>query len=393
MNGLNILHLYSDENWTGPAESVLNLLKELSKRGHKAFFAGVTKRRGKFLPKIREAGIPVIENLNLDKKSHPLDYFKNLINLSRILKKERIDIIHTHFRYDHILASFIKRRTLLIRTLHRADLEKVNFQERFMLRHKTGHIITISKAIKEKVIRNLGIEPERISTVYGAVDSNKFNPQISGNKIREEFKIDKDAPAVGMIAPLQPYRKHLHLLRTIPQVRKEFPKVKFLLIGSIGSYQKVLKEEIEKLRISDSVIFIGYRDGDYSQVLALLDMEVFLVPGSDGSCRAVLEALAMAKPVVSAKVGPIPEIMKNGREGILINNPDAIDSLARAIIRLLKDRELASKMGNAGRKLMERFTPESRAAQIEEVYNKAIRKPKGRLINQPTNRLPGRPAN
>ena len=176
-------------------------------------------------------------------------------------------------------------------------------------------------------------------------------------------------------------------------MRKEFPRVKFLLIGSIGSYQKVLKEEIEKLGISDSVIFIGYRDGDYSQVLALLDMEVFLVPGSDGSCRAVLEALAMAKPVVSAKVGPIPEIMKNGREGILVNNPDAIDSLARAIIRLLKDRERASKMGNAGRKLMERFTPESRAAQMEEVYNKVIRKTKGRLINQPANRLTGRPTN
>ena len=369
---MNILHLYSDENWTGPAESVLNLLKELSKKGHKAFFAGVTKRRGKFLPKIRETGIPVIESLNLDRKSYPLNYLKNLAILPRVLKKAKIDIIHTHFRYDHILASFVKKRVPLVHTLHRADLDKVNFQERFMLRRKTDHIITISKTIKEKVVQDLGIEPERISTIYGAVDNNKFNPQLSGDKIKEEFEIDKDTPVVGMIAPLQPYRKHLHLLRTIPRIRKEFPKVKFLLIGSIGSYQKVLKEEIERLGVSDSVIFIGYRDEDYSQVLASLDLEVFLVPGSDGSCRAVLEALAMAKPVVSAKVGPIPEIMKNGREGILINNPDTIDSLARTIIRLLKDRELASKMGNAGRKLMERFTPESRATQIEKIYRKVI---------------------
>ena len=376
MNGLNILHLYSDENWTGPAESILNLLKELNRKGYRVFFAGIIKRRGRLLPRIRGAGIPVIETLNLDRKSQPLNYLKNIINLPRVLKKERIDIIHTHFRYDHILASFDKKKVPLVHTLHRADLDKVNFQERFVLRHKTDHIITISKTIKEKIVENLGIEQEKISTIYGAVDSNKFNPQISGNRIRGEFGIDEDAPVVGMIAPLQPYRKHLHLLRTIPQVRKEFPKVKFLLIGSIGSYQKVLKEEIEKLGISDSVIFIGYRDGDYSQVLASLDMEVFLVPGSDGSCRAVLEALAMAKPVVSAKVGPIPEIMKNGREGILIDNPDAIDSLARAIIRLLKDRELASKMGNTGRKLMERFTPESRATQIERIYYSLMRNAK-----------------
>lgn len=373
---MNILHLYSDENWTGPAESVLNLLKELNKREHRAFFVGVTRRRGRFLPKVREVGIPVIESLNLDRKSHPLNYLRNLVNLPRVVQKEKIDIIHTHFRYDHILASFIKRRVLLIRTLHRADLEKVNFQERFVLRHKTDHIIAVSKAIKEKVVQDLGIKPERISTIYGAIDSNKFNPQLFGDKIREEFEIDEDVSVIGMIAPLQPHRKHLHLLRTIPQVRKEFPKVKFLLIGSIGSYQKVLKEEIERLRISDTIIFTGYRDEDYPQVLASLDMEVFLIPGSDGSCRAVLEALAMAKPVVSAKVGPIPEIMENGREGILIDNSDDTASLAKAIIRLLKNRDLAREMGEAGRKLMERFTPESCAIQTEKIYYSLMRNAK-----------------
>jgi len=376
LNGFNILHLYSDENWTGPAESVLNLLRELNKKGHRAVFAGVTKRRGKFFPRVREAGIPVVENLNLDRKSQPLNYFKNLTNLARILKKEKIDIIHTHFRYDHILASFVKKRVPLVHTLHRADLDKVNFQERFMLRHKTDHIITISKAIKEKVVQDLGIEPERISTIYGAVDNNKFNPQLSGDKIKEEFEIDKDTPVVGMIAPLQPYRKHLHLLRTIPQVRKECSKVKLLLIGSIGSYQKVLKEEIERLKISGSVIFIGYRDEDYPQVLASLDLEVFLVPGSDGSCRAVFEVLAMAKPVVSAKVGPIPEIMKNGREGILIDSTDNIALLTKAIVRILKNKDLARRMGRAGRRLMERFTPESRAAQIEKIYYLLMRNAK-----------------
>ncbi len=369
---MNILHLYSDENWTGPAESVLNLLEELNRRKHKAFFAGVTKRRGRLLPRIREAGIPVIESLNLDRKSHPLNYLRNLINLSRVWEKERIDIIHTHFRYDHILASFIKRRVPLIRTLHRADLEKVNFQERFILHHRTDHIITISKGIREKVIQNLGIEPERVSTIYGAIDNNKFNPQLSGNRIRKELGMDEDVPAVGMIAPLQPYRKHLHLLRAIPKVKKEFPRVKFLLIGSIGSYQKFLKVEIRRLGTSDSVIFTGYRDEDYPQVLASLDLVVFLVPGSDGSCRTVLEALAMAKPVVSSKVGPIPEIMEDGREGILIDSPDDVASLTDAILKALKDKELARRMGEAGRRLMEKFTPESHATQMEEIYNRVI---------------------
>ncbi|KKL10854.1 hypothetical protein LCGC14_2551670, partial [marine sediment metagenome] len=251
------------ENWTGPAESVLNLLKELNKRGHGAFFAGDIKRRGRLLPRVREAGIPVIESLNLDRKSHPLNYLRNLINLLRVLKKEKIDIIHTHFRYDHILASFVKKRVLLFHTLHRADLDKVNFQERFILRHKTDHIITISKVIREKVIRNLGIEPKGISTIYGAVDSNKFNPQLSGDKIREEFEINKDTPVVGMIAPLQPYRNHLLFLRAIPRIKKEFPTVKFFLIGSIGSYQRFLKEEIEHL---------GYKQELTDALLELLEL-------------------------------------------------------------------------------------------------------------------------
>jgi glycosyltransferase involved in cell wall biosynthesis len=367
---MNILHLYSDENWTGPAESVLNFLQELNKRRHQVFFAGVTKRKGRFLPRIREAGIPVIENLNLDRKTHPLNYCRNLINLSGRLKKEKIDIIHTHFRYGHILSSFVTAGIPLIRTLHRADLVKVNFEERFILRAKTAYITTISEAIRERVIRDWRIEPERISTIYPPIDSKKYHPRLSGVKIREGLGIGKDCPVVGMVAPLQPHRKHLLFLQSICQVREKFPKVKALLIGSIGSYQRVLRKEIERLGISGAIIFTGYRNEEYPQILASLDMAVFLVPGSDGSCRAVWETLAMEKAIVSAKVGPMPEIMENGREGILIDTPVTARSLAKAIIEVLHNENLRKKMGSSGRRLAEELNIGSYTDQMEKIYLK-----------------------
>ena len=79
----------------------------------------------------------------------------------------------------------------------------------------------------------------------------------------------------------------------------------------------------------------------------------------------------MAKPIVSTKVGPIPEIMENSGEGLLIEN---INSLGEATIRILKDKDLARRMGKAGRRLIEKFTPEIRATQVEEVYKQVISK-------------------
>ena len=100
-----------------------------------------------------------------------------------------------------------------------------------------------------------------------------------------------------------------------------------------------------------NVIFTGYRKDDYREVLNLFDCKVFLIPGSDGSCRAVREALACGKPVIAARRGILAELIKDGETGLLVD--ERASDLARAVITLLKDNELRQKCSRAARQYAE----------------------------------------
>jgi glycosyltransferase involved in cell wall biosynthesis len=112
------------------------------------------------------------------------------------------------------------------------------------------------------------------------------------------------------------------------------------------------------------VIFTGYRDDDLPEVLAALDVFVLLAPGSEGSCRAALEAMAVGKPVVAARVGALQDIVLDGETGLLIE-PLTHTALAYAISRLLRAPEQARHMGLRGRQQIEHVF--SRQRQVDEV--------------------------
>jgi glycosyltransferase involved in cell wall biosynthesis len=112
------------------------------------------------------------------------------------------------------------------------------------------------------------------------------------------------------------------------------------------------------------VIFTGYRDDDLPEVLAALDVFVLLAPGSEGSCRAALEAMAVGKPVVAIQVGALQDIVLDGETGLLVE-PQAQTALAHAISRLLRAPEQARHMGLRGRQRIEQVF--SRQRQVDEV--------------------------
>jgi len=185
--------------------------------------------------------------------------------------------------------------------------------------------------------------------------------------VRERFGIDLDNPVLGIVARIQPHRRFDVFLKAIYYVVKEVPHLKVFIIGRGTHINEVAIEPVEALGLKDHVIFTGYQLKDYTKLLAAIDIKVFLVPGSDGSCRAVREAMAMGKPVIVARKGMLPEIVEDGVSGLIIK--DTPENLADAIIRLIKDASLREKMGVAARKRMsEEFNSEVQLSKIEEVY-------------------------
>ena len=127
-----------------------------------------------------------------------------------------------------------------------------------------------------------------------------------------------------------------------------------------------------RLGIADRVIFAGYRDADYAEVLRAIDVFTFLVPGSDGTCRALLEAQACGIPAVTTRRGALPEIVREGETGVLASEDP--DDLAREWLRLLHLDALRERLGEtAAMQARERFSPARLASEVEALY-RAVRK-------------------
>ena len=138
-----------------------------------------------------------------------------------------------------------------------------------------------------------------------------------------------------------------------------------VLVG--GGEPLALEHLARGLHLEGTVVFAGYRGSDLPATLAALDCVVLLGAGSEESCRAVLEGMAVGRPVVAARVGAAPEIVVDGETGWLVDTTP--EGVAACLEAALRDRERSRRMGAAGRRRVEAlFTSPRRAALVEGVY-------------------------
>jgi len=173
------------------------------------------------------------------------------------------------------------------------------------------------------------------------------------------------------VARLAPDRGHEPLIRGFALVLARYPDARLLLIGK-GEMRERLEAFVGELGLAQQVLFAGYRDGDLPAVLDALDAFVLMAAGSDDSCRAALEAMASARPVVARRVGALPQAVLQGTTGLLIDD-DRPESVAAALSMMIECPDRARAMGDAGRqRALDLFAPERHAAQVEAVYRQAI---------------------
>jgi glycosyltransferase involved in cell wall biosynthesis len=187
--------------------------------------------------------------------------------------------------------------------------------------------------------------------------------------MRSFFKISEGDPVVGVVARFQRYRRMNIFLEAIARVIKEVPNLRALMVGRSSQMKDTVIKPIEALNLTKNVILAGYRMDDYVATLAIMDIFVFLVAGSDGTGRALREAIAMGKPAIVARRGMLPEMVEEGVAGLVID--DTPDNLAKAILKLVKDEKLRKNMGEAAYKKARRdFAIERQAEEVEMFYEK-----------------------
>jgi len=368
MRPLSILHLLSNRWWTGTAEPVLALTQGLLERRQQVVLGTPAGSQVEGLA--RKAGIPLLEGLQLNPRFHPLAWLQDVRTLSRFLRRTSIDVLHTHLSHDHwlgwsavtLLNPPPKRMPIYVRTVHTLRRPR-SLSNRWLLTHGAAHLVTVSSTLQQGLIEDLQVVPARIITIAGAVDTQRFHPDLSGSLFRRASAMSSTTPLVGIVARIAPSRGHLILVEAFAQVRAAIPAARLVIVGK-GEFRPQVEQRIGELGLTDAVLFTGYREDDLPEVLAALDVFVLLAPGSEGSCRAVLEAMAVGKPVVAARVGALQDIVLDGETGLLIE-PHAHTALAHAISRLLRAPEQARQMGLRGRQRIERLF--SRERQVDSV--------------------------
>ena len=318
----------------------------------------------------RKASIPLLGGLRLDPHFHPWSWLQDMRTLSAFLRRRPIDVLHTHLSHEHwlalaavtLLSSGRGRMPIYVRTVHTLRRPRA-LSVRWLLRRGAAQLITVSTALEQEMVEKLEVSPARVTTIAGAVDSQRFHPGLSGARIRREFGLSPATPLVGIVARIAPSRGHLTLLEAFSQVYAAIPTARLMIVGK-GEFRPRLEQRARELGLTEAVIFAGYREDDLPEVVAALDVFVLLAPGSEGSCRAVLEAMAVGKPVVAARVGALQDAVLDGETGLLIE-PQTRTALAHAISRLLRAPEQARHMGLRGRQRIEQVF--SRQRQVEEV--------------------------
>ncbi len=375
---MRILHVTSDWKWTGPAAPMLQLLLAQRARGCTVELACPEDPTGRpdSLPQhARAAGVEPVLALSRARGAIWWRDSEDARRLESLLGERPFDVVHTWHTRDHVIAvrATAERRkrgvTRLVRSHRSADsIARVPWNA-WLFGRATDGLLCVSP---RSAARNARLRKGRpVLGVFGAVDLERFSPRPPAAALRASLGLSPEHLVIGISARVQRHRRFDLLLAAMARLARAQPAARLLVVGRGTHLEGTARRPAQRLGIADRVVFAGYRSADYPDVLRASDVFTLLVPGSDGSCRALLEAAACGIPAVTTNLGTLPEIVSDGETGLVVA-PDP-DRLAAAWRSLLENTALRREFGAAARRRAERcFSPDRLAEQVEGLYRAVL---------------------
>jgi glycosyltransferase involved in cell wall biosynthesis len=328
---------------------------------------------GPAVRRIEAAGVPVTV-------LHDRNDESAIAALTALLADLAPAVVHGHmYRAEVVATQAVLRaaadglpRPFLVSTVHSSRVRRA--PERALLARLTpemDRLIAVSESIAAK-IRREGRRGAPVVVVPNGVDLGQPPDPSVSRRLKVELGLPPDAPCVGVIARIEPEKGHPTLLAAWPRVLAAEPEARLLIVGE-GSQQVRLHDSAAQLGLlgpSPRVLFTGRRD-DVAAILAVLDVAV-LPSYREAQGISLLEAMALARPIVASAVGGIPEFVTDGQTGLLVPPRDPA-ALAGALLRVLADRGLAARLGRNARELVrEHYCLDHMVRRVEELYEEGI---------------------
>jgi glycosyltransferase involved in cell wall biosynthesis len=291
--------------------------------------------------------------------------------LRALMRELRPDVVHLHSRRGSDLWGALAARRARVPAVLSRRVDNPEPRAWVALKYRlVDRVVTISEGIRDVLLAE-GVPPTRIACVRSAVDTEQYRPGcVDAAWFRREFGLADDALALGMVAQFISRKGHQTLLDALPALLAAHPRVRVLMFGQ-GPLLAPLQQRVgADALLVKHVLFAGFRS-DLQRVLPCLDLLVH--PASmEGLGVSLLQAAACGVPLVGGRAGGIPEIVRPGLNGELVE-PGDVAGLAAAADRLLASEALRRRYGTAGRELVEReFSIDAMVRGNLEVYRAVI---------------------
>ncbi|MEW6668390.1 MAG: glycosyltransferase family 4 protein [Thermodesulfobacteriota bacterium] len=377
---IRVLHIHTLPVISGSGLNTFLTMRGMHGRGYETDLACAP--RGSLIQLVESNGMRVIPFPHLVQPLHPGRDVLALCNLIRYLRSRPYHIVHTHNSKAGFLGRLAAKAAgipVIVHTVHGfAFHDQEPFWRRALFRklERTAsgwcdRMIFISQPLVDWAVREGVTKREKTVTIYSGIELDRFRPVSPEEKdrLRDRWGLARKAPVVGMVSKLWEGKGHSVLFPAFRGVREALPDARLVIVGE-GYLKDRLVREVAELGLAESVLFAGFVT-EPSQIIATLDVAV-LPSFFEGMGRVLLEAMAMGKPVVATRVGGIPDLVKQGVNGLLVS-PGSVPELRDALLRLLKDKETAGRMGNEGKnRVTETFGADRMVRSIEGVYRQLL---------------------
>ncbi len=363
----------------GAQTHLLQVLRRLDQRRFRPLLCVLATDRKDplhLLDRVRDLGVPILDARVRD-TANSLVRPHSLLQIARIareLRRRRVRIVHSylfHANWFGTLAARVAGVPVAIVSKRSMDVYRRS-RDRWACRlsNRLAHCVTaVAGAVRDQVHAVEGCPLEKIVVIPNGIDIDALPSGPSLNGHRPWVGVNDDDKVLGTITRLVWKRGHEELLQASALVRHAVPSAKLVIVGD-GPLRPSLEDQVQRLGLDGGVRFLGAVP-NAARLLPRFDVFV-LSSVLEGMSNALLEAMAAARPVVATRVGGNPELVIDGETGLLVPPKDP-RALAEAVVRLMRDPDLAGRLGQAARRRVESaFTLTAMVARLERLYEELL---------------------
>lgn len=367
---IRVLYVIENRSFGGGERGFGQLASRLNSNRFQPFVAA--HQGGKLEGIVQRAGVPFFP-LDMSRKVN----FRTIDHLSKVISDNGIHIVHSMGARADFFARMACRGkpstavvctvAMLVEGFDVGFLRKCVYKlaDRYSSRYVTQYI-AVSKALKNRLVQERGISANKVFVIYNGVEVDQYNPELyNPSEARLSLGIKDNYPIVGTIGRLVYQKGFSYFLEAARHVYTENNQVRFVIVGH-GPEEAKLKHLADSLDIFPVCKFVGLRF-NVAELLSAFDVFV-LSSVLEGLPRVVIEAMAMARPIVATSIDGVREQLKHNETGLLVPPADP-KKLAKAILAIINDQDTAKRLAQQARKDVEKkFDLRDTLANVEMMY-------------------------